>query len=96
MHNILIYSHSVTANNLKQTAKKVESSSGLIIFQLILWCRIVCATFSDSDLFFIQFTLVDMLARATFSDRMLENKRPSSNKQLQKYGCPYGNVLSHP
>ena len=96
MHNIFIYSHSVTANSLKQTAKKVESSSGLIIFQLILWCRIVCATFSDSDLFFIQFTLVDMLARATFSDRMLENKRPSSNKQLQKYGCPYGNVLSHP
>ena len=37
-----------------------------------------------------------MLARATFSDRMLENKRPSSNMQLQKYGCPYGNVLSHP
>ena len=89
MHNIFIYSHSVTANNLTQTAKKVESSSGLIIFQLILWCRIVCATFSDSDLFLIQFTLVDMLARATFSDRLLENKRPSSNKQLQKYAILY-------
>ena len=32
---------------------RVESSSGLIIFQLILLCRIVCAAFSDSDLFFI-------------------------------------------
>ena len=33
-----------------------------------------------------------MLARATFSDRQLENKEPLGNKQLQKYRCSYGYV----